>query len=573
MRHLRQYQKDMKAAVYDTWARGAIVTVMQSATGSGKGEVIADIAGELPGAGSLMVHRRELVSQLSMSFARRGIAHNIMTPPATRNMIVRRHMKLLGRTTYNANGNWTIGTVDTINARFKSSAEVRKWAQTVKNVFTDEGHHVLRLNKWGKAFALFENMERGLLPTATPGRPDGKGLGSWSDGIADALVEGPPPRWLIDNAYLCGYQIYAVRPSDLDVEDIEISEATGDFNPVKLAEAVKKSKTIIGDIVETYCKYAWGEKGITFAVDIEHAHRIADAFNRRGVPAIAISSKNTDDERESALAQFEAGTIWQLVNVDLFGEGFDLPNVQCISMGRPTASFIVYAQEFGRVLRLAVTELQAEMWDTFDVAIRKAIIAASSKPYAKVFDHSANVYRHEGPPDKPRVWSLDPRTRRKWRPGDDIPMTGCLGCFKSFERFYTACPYCGKKVPAPTTRGGADEVDGNVYLMSPELLAKFHRDIEHIKGPPSLPIGRPELNGVVRHNHAERQKQQALLQRTVDLWAGSYPEVSNETNYKRFYFLFGMDVVQACTLGAGDAEKLRNKVVSQMAQRGIVINF
>ena len=88
------------------------------------------------------------------------------------------------------------------------------------------------------------------------------------------------------------------------------------------------------------------------------------------------------------------------------------------------------------------------------------------------------------------------------------------------------------------------------------------------KGP-----GHPELSNVAHKNHAERQRQQHLLRKTIDVWAGTYPEVSNETNYKRFFFLFGIDVVQACTLGAGDADKLRLKIVAQMAARGIVINY
>lgn len=570
MRHLRPYQNDMTSGVNHAWNMGARVVVLKAPTGSGKGEVLRKMAQDVSGNGILMAHRRELVSQLSIAFARAGIAHNLMTAKDTRNMIIRRHMQKFGHTTYNASARWTIGTVGTVNAR---SGKTREWADSIENVFTDEGHHVLRLNQWGKAFMSFPNAQRGLLPTATPDRPDGRGLGVWADGIADAMVEGPPMAWLIDNGYLCPYKIFAERPSDLDLSEVHISEATGEFNEHELAEAVKKSKTIIGDVVETYIEHAYGELGITFAVDIEHGQKIADAFNKRGVPAVMVSSESTDDEREKALDDFEAGRILQLVNVDLFGEGFDLPNVQCISMARPTASFIVYAQEFGRVLRMFLTDLQMEMWDTFSVEMRKDIIARSGKPFGKVFDHVANVYRHKGPPDRPRISSLDSRQKRKYKPGDAIPMTGCLKCFKPFERFHTHCPYCGAKVPAPAARAGAHEVDGNIYEMSEDVLSQFKGDIIHLNGDAKLPPGRPELAYTVRQAHAERQKQQHLLRKTMDVWAGTYPQYSNETNYKQFYFLFGVDVIQACALGAGDANKLRLKIVEQMANRGIVINY
>lgn len=571
MLHNRPYQQDMENGVFETWGKGARVTVMQAPTGAGKTQVIQSIANKVPGAGVIMAHRAELVGQVSLALNKAGLAHNIMAPSATRNVIVKKHLERHKRTTYSKNARWTVASVDTLNARGKM-AEYQPWINSIENVFGDEGHHVLRLNKWGRAFALFTNMKRGLLPTATVNRPDGKGLGSWADGIADALVIGPPMRDLINDGYLCDYQVHAVRPSDLDLTGVPIDEATGDYNQAALAEAVKASKTIIGDIVETYIEHAWGERGITFAVDIEHAHKIADRFNQRGVRAIAISSKSTNDERTTAMEQFEAGTVWQLVNVDLFGEGTDIPDVRCISMGRPTASYVIYAQEFGRVLRLLLTELQHEMWDTFSVQMRKEIIARSGKPFGKVFDHVANIYRHEGPPDKPRPISLDSRSRRKWKLGDAIPMTGCLKCFKPYERFYSKCPYCGATPAAPAARGSADEVDGNIYLLTEDEIAKMRGEMKHIDGAPKLPYGKPELNSLVTRNHNERQKQQRLLRDTIDVWAGTYTEVSNETNYKRFYFLFGTDVMSACTLGAGDAEKLRVRIVVQMAKRGIVFN-
>jgi DNA repair protein RadD len=570
MRHLRPYQNEMVSGVNYAWDQGATVVVLKAPTGSGKGEVIRKIAQDVSGNGVLMAHRRELVSQLSIAFAHAGIAHNLMVAKDTRNMIIRRHMKKFGHTTYNASARWSIGTVGTVNVR---AGKTREWAESIENVFNDEGHHVLRHNQWGKAFSLFPNKKRGLLPTATESRADGIGLGSWAGGIADALVEGPQMAWLIENAYLCPYKIYAVRPSDIDLSGVTISEVTGEFNEHQLAEAVKASKTIIGDVVETYIENAYGELGITFAVDIEHGQKIADHFNKRGVPAKMVSSKSTDDEREAALDDFEAGKILQLVNVDLFGEGFDLPNVQCISMARPTASFIVYAQEFGRVLRMFLTDLQMEMWDTFSVSMRKEIIANSGKPFGKVFDHVANIYRHLGPPDKPRVSSLDSRSKRNYKPGDAIPLTGCTKCFKPFPKFHTKCPHCGTAIPQPSARGGAQEVDGNIYLLSDEVLRQMRGQIVHIAGDAVVPYGKPELGSIVRSNHQERQKQQHLLRTTMNMWAGTYPQYSNETNYKQFYFLFGIDVIGACTLGAGDAEKLRTKIVKQMAERGIVINY
>jgi hypothetical protein len=61
----------------------------------------------------------------------------------------------------------------------------------------DEGHHVLRDNEWGRASALSPNA-RGLFPTATALRTDGRGLGRHLDGLTDRLVLAPSMRDLID---------------------------------------------------------------------------------------------------------------------------------------------------------------------------------------------------------------------------------------------------------------------------------------------------------------------------------------------------------------------------------------
>lgn len=565
---LRSYQQQIKDAVFDAWSRGARTVMAVSATGSGKTVTAEAIASEVDGEGIAMAHRRELVGQLSLQWARAGIPHNIIAPKKTRDIIVRRHMKKLGKTTYTPHAQWSIGSVDTISVR----PDTDGFLSRVRNLIGDEGHHFLRNNKWGKAVARLVNLERGVLFTATPERPDGKGLSTWTDGICDAMIEGPPMRWLIEQGYLLDYWIETVKPSDLNLDGVEVSAATGDYNARQLAEAVKKSKSIVGDVVNTYVSKAWGQRWVTFAVDIEHATRICEALRAAGVPSMVVSSDSSDDEREAALQGLEDGTIWNLVNVDLFGEGFDLPNIAGISMARPTESFIVYAQQWGRVLRLLITEFQQSIWETLSPAMRLDIIAKSSKPRGRIFDHAGNFHRFEGPPDKSRVWKFDGRGSKSRKAGDEIPLRGCTKCFKPFERFLATCPYCGEPVPAPDARGGANEVDGDIYLLDDAYLARVRGEIKHLDGPPVLPQD-PKLHNIVRRKHQERKIEQHQLRKVMELWAGSYPDVTNAVNYKRFYFLFGIDVVQALTLGATEAATLRDKITQQMSQRGIVVSF
>lgn len=569
MTKLRTFQRQMNDGVFDAWGKGAKIVMAVSATGSGKTVMAQAVASDVEGEGVAVAHRRELVGQLSMQWAKAGIPHNIIAPKATRDIIIRRHMKRLGRTTYTPQAQWAIASVDTLATRPDSDG----FFSRVQNLIGDEGHHFLRGNKWGKAVARFTNLKRGVLFSATPERPDGKGLSSWTDGMCDAMIEGPPMRWLIDSGYLLDYEVSTINPSDLDLTGVEVSPVTGEMNQKQLSERVKKSKAIVGDVVAKYCNEAKGLRWVTFAVDLDHAARLLEAFTAAGVPARVISSESTDDERDAALQGLEAGTVWQVINVDLIGEGFDLPNIAGISMARPTESFVVYCQQFGRVLRLLITEFQADIWDTLAVATRRDIIAGSVKPRGRIFDHAGNFHRFEGPPDKARVWKFDGKGSRSRKAGDEIPLRGCTSCFRPYERYYTACPYCGHE-PLTLARGGANEVDGDLRLLSDEYMAAVRGDIRLVDSPapPVLPLD-PKLHFLVRKKHQERINEQHTLRKVMELWAGSYPDVSNEVNYKRFYFLFGIDVLQALALGGGDASTLRAKISKQMAERGIVVTL
>jgi len=202
----------------------------------------------------------------------------------------------------------------------------------------DEGHHVLKDNKWGTAFQIFPNA-KGLLVTATPDRADGKGLGRHADGLVDAMIEGPTMRDLINQGYLTDYRVFA-PPSDLDLSQVTTS-ADGDYNKAKLKAAVRKSH-VIGDVVTHYLRIAPNKLGITFATDVETATDIAAQFNAQGVPAAVVSAKTSDADRVAILRRFKNRELLQLVNVDLFGEGFDLPAIEVVSMARPTQSYGFY---------------------------------------------------------------------------------------------------------------------------------------------------------------------------------------------------------------------------------------
>lgn len=399
-------------------------------------------------------------------------------------------------------------------------------------------HHVLAANKWGRGAKLFTNAF-GVGFTATPGRPDRRGLGRHASGVFDVMVMGPNMRPLIDRGYLADYRIF-VPPASYVMDETDVSETTGDYKPERL-RAKSHNSQITGDIVKHYLRIAPGKRGITFTVDVETANEVAAAFLHHGVPAAAINAKTPDDIRDKVIDKFKAGELKQLVNVDIFGEGFDVPAVEVVSDGRSTKSFPRYAQAFGRALR-----------------------PAAGKTHGIYIDHVSNVKVH-GLPDKPRLWTLDDERGKRRQSDESASVRVCEACFNAYEPFRTSCPYCGHK-PVPSNRGAPEFVDGDLIELDPFVLAQMRGEIERIdSNGPSVPrhlLGTPaELR--LRRLWGERQSAQETLRQVIDYWAGIervIHDLSDSELYRKFYHSFGVDVYTAQTFDRYNTEKLITQI-------------
>ena len=164
--------------------------------------------------------------------------------------------------------------------------------------------------------------------------------------------------------------------------------------------------------------------------------------------------------------RFRNREILQLVNVDLLGEGVDVPAIEVVSMARPTQSYGLYSQQFGRALR-----------------------PMEGKTHAIIIDDVNNVLRH-GLPDAPRTWSLDRREKRSRGAIDDaIPLRTCLNgaCLAVYPRTNRTCPNCGFFSP-PTIRSAPEFVDGDLLELDPEALARLRGEIDRIEHRVNPPV-------------------------------------------------------------------------------------
>jgi DNA repair protein RadD len=578
---LYDFQIDIENRVFEGWHRPNVFNIgMQLPTGGGKTVVMSDIVAKMNTATCAIAHRQELVSQMSLALNRDNITHSIIAPRKVQQQIIKLHHDWHGYSRYRYSSEVRVAGVDSL------SASKDRWFNQVGLVLQDEGHHVLKDNKWGKAMGLFPN-GRGLFPTAHPLRADGNGLGRIASGLMDQLVLGPSCRDLITRGFLTDYDIYCPE-SDINFSEVAIGPS-GELVQKQLRAATHESKSLVGDVVKEYLRLAPGKLGVTFAVDIEDAKKIWEAYNAAGVRAEIITSKTPIAARSQYLRQFRDRILLQLVSVDCLGEGVDVPAIEVVSMARRTASFQVYAQQLGRALRLMLEGLtfnSAPVWKVWGALTdqqRLGYIAASRKPKAIIIDHVGNtVYFaqwHGRPCSRQNYTMEDAPAKTRLRKGPESLRT-CVkgtkngvvtdGCYKPYERFLTACPYCGVE-PAIFLRVAPEQVDGDIVLLDPEALSDMQAKIDKIDGSPPPTFDGP-IGGTILKNHYNRQRQQASLRRVMTVWGG-WRLHSGETlreAHKRFYLTFGVDVMGAKILGAPEALALEIRIQDELNQHNIV---
>jgi hypothetical protein len=118
-------------------------------------------------------------------------------------------------------------------------------------------------------------------------------------------------------------------------------------------------------------------------------------------------------------------------------------------------------------------------------------------------------------------------------------------------------------------------VDGDLYELDGATLAALRGEIARIDAAPRIPQG---LDAVARRavmlRHTDRQAAQRELRAAIALWAGYQRHLGRDDRetQRRFFFMFGIDVATAQTLGVQDAEALTGKINERLAIDRVVSN-
>ena len=330
-----------------------------------------------------LIHRKEVLDQAVKTFNEQGVKMSLTT----------------------------MGMVQTLTRRVDK-------LPTPSVILVDEAHHALAksyqriLKQFPKAIV--------LLFTATPHRTGRMQL----DQIADDIIIDQSIHELTDKGFLAPFR-YFQPPNDFDSKLLKRS-STGDFTNESMQEAM--STKIFGHIVKQYKRIASGMQAVVYTYSIDSAIKIAKEFNEAGITARSVNGKTPQDMRDHIVRMFRDQRIKILVNVNLFTEGVDLPNVDCVIMARPTASLALYLQFSMRCLNP-----------------RKGKTAI-------IIDH-ANNFKTFGYPDDDRDWKQAIKSGKQKSktlltdPG--LSIVTCDYCFavvKASEVKDGKCPICGKPI-------------------------------------------------------------------------------------------------------------------------------
>lgn len=394
---LYDYQREMSERIEAAF-RSCQSVMVQMPTGTGKTVLLAEqVKSEERRVKNpcvwIVVHRRELVEQIRetletmlsspcyTSGTTPWISSFVFSPWQSRSKLRSAHLAYRKRSLLLDDSRIKVMSIQWLSRHYQEMEEIPSL------IVIDEAHHAVAKTYKEVMDAFPESKKLGL--TATPCRLTRRGFTD----LFDVLLQSWSAKKFIADGWLSLYDYMSIREDSEDwrlVNSLKKRGADGDFSLREMSEKLNVQPSI-KRLCDTVTRYAANKKGITYAIDIAHAEHIAEAYRQHGINAVAISSKTPLEERKEIIERFketsmdskpnyaslnltkpldtdvsnkvdstdntdtplaQTNNIQVLVNVDLFGEGFDCPDVEFIQLARPTLSLAKYLQQVGRGMRV-----------------------------------------------------------------------------------------------------------------------------------------------------------------------------------------------------------------------------
>lgn len=334
--NLRPHQIKAKNDILCAWDTCDSV-MLQMPTGTGKTYLFTSLVSDLLSYYKanhielnilVVAHRTELLDQIGTSMDRYGIPHGFIQGSRVQHL-------------------WQRIQVGSIMSLLTTKNEMNVRRLDFDYIIVDEAHHSLA-DTYKRLFEEFPQAKK-LGVTATPWRLNHESFLS----LYDKLITTPQVAWFIKEGLLADFDYVSISPDSEIQRLVDSSEVltTGDFSNSDLDNTFNNQR-IRAKLLKSYRRYAEGRKGIVYAINKQHAANVAAMYSANGVNAVAIDCDTPKEERQILIERFKAGEISVLVNVEIFTEGFDCPDVSFIQLARPTRSLALYLQQVGRGLRV-----------------------------------------------------------------------------------------------------------------------------------------------------------------------------------------------------------------------------
>lgn len=335
---LRDYQQLAKEDIFDKWNLFDNI-LYQMPTGTGKTRLFTSIIRDINIWGLrhninfrilIIAHRSELIEQSSRSLDKYRIKHGVLAGTMKDKRDLTQAIQVASIQTITHPANQCL--IEDLKFDF---------------IIIDEAHHAVA-SSYQKLWEFCPDAKK-LGVTATPWRMNNSGFAQ----IFDAYIPSMSIKEFIQKGWLATYQYYSIPISSellKSIDSIREFDIEGDYKNSALAEVCDTLK-IRAQLYDSYAKNALGKKGIIYSISREHSEHICSQYQSHGVSIENIDSKTPAKVREAVINAFKNGEIDIIVNVDIFSEGFDCPDIGFIQLARPTKSLVKYIQQVGRGLR------------------------------------------------------------------------------------------------------------------------------------------------------------------------------------------------------------------------------
>lgn len=359
---LRPYQVESQEAIWAAWDRGVRRPALVLPTGMGKTVIFASLADDFikrrPDAGPvlILVHRDELIQQAKAKIHALAPRLRVGIVKAAKNEIF---------------ADVIIASVQTLAREKRRMMLPRR----IGLVIVDEAHHAAAASYKAvlEHAGCFNPLGPAEIPgavalgvTATMSRNDRLGLGD----VWEEVVYKKDIQYGILNGFLTDVRGKTVMVDDLDLGSV--ARTRGDYAESALGDALTDSGAGVV-AAEKYKELAGDRQGVAFWPTVATAYGMAEDFLAAGIPTEVITGKTPHEERELIYKRVRAGETQVLSNCMVLTEGFDMPQLGCAVIGRPTTSQALYVQMVGRVLRPWPGKVDALVLDVMGVSTKLAL--------------------------------------------------------------------------------------------------------------------------------------------------------------------------------------------------------